>query len=207
MRAGGGNQHQLAFGEGRNRTDAPRQFGAGEARHHLVDHDEVVRGGAMPGALDLGQASEAVGRRGDDHAEAFEMMREDFDIHRHVVDDQRADAGELSREIPRIHDGDQRRTDERQLEPEGRAGAGLAVDADLAAHQLDELAADREAEPGAAELPRVTELSACVNFVNRRACTSSGMPMPVSVTSKRSSARPVPSRDERDVERRLCPAR
>ena len=35
-----------------------------------------------------------------------------------------------------------------------RTVAGLALDADLAAHQLDELAADRQAQAGAAELAR-----------------------------------------------------
>ena len=39
-------------------------------------------------------------------------------------------------------------------EPERRAFAGLALDADLAAHLLHELLADREAEAGAAVFPR-----------------------------------------------------
>ncbi|MFO0747453.1 MAG: hypothetical protein U1F43_17580 [Myxococcota bacterium] len=44
---------------------------------------------------------------------------------------------------------------ERHLEPEGRAHVGSALDADLAAHELDQLAADGEPEAGAAVAPRV----------------------------------------------------
>src|SRR5690349_411924 len=40
---------------------------------------------------------------------------------------------------------------EADLEPECRADAGLALDADSAAHQLYELLRDRETKPGAAE--------------------------------------------------------
>ena len=43
---------------------------------------------------------------------------------------------------------------EGQLEPERGALAGALITAELPAHELDELAADREAEPGAAELAR-----------------------------------------------------
>src|SRR5208282_3509766 len=39
-------------------------------------------------------------------------------------------------------------------EPEARAAAELALDADLAAHELRELPCDREPEPGAAVFPR-----------------------------------------------------
>ena len=43
---------------------------------------------------------------------------------------------------------------QRQLDDEGRALAQLALDLDLAAHQLRQLAADGQAQPGAAEPPR-----------------------------------------------------
>ncbi len=46
------------------------------------------------------------------------------------------------------------RAAERHREEEARAAARLALDADLAAHQVDELLRDREAEAGAAEAAR-----------------------------------------------------
>src|SRR5207302_6832576 len=68
-----------------------------------------------------------------------------------VVDDERTEAGRRRRHAPP-------RTravgDEPDGEPERRPAPGLARDADLPAHQPDELLADRQPEPGAAELPR-----------------------------------------------------
>ena len=62
---------------------------------------------------------------------------------------------------------------ERQLEPERAAAPGFALGADRPAHQLDELAGDREAQSGAAVV-RVVETSACVNGSNMR-CRLAGI--------------------------------
>src|SRR5262249_27796412 len=50
--------------------------------------------------------------------------------------------------------GLRRRLVEGQLEPERAAPAGLALEPDAAAHELDEMARDREAETGAAVATR-----------------------------------------------------
>ena len=60
---------------------------------------------------------------------------------------------------------------------------GWLDDHDLAAEQPRDLAADREAEAGAAVLAAVVP-SACWNASKMMRCLSSGMPMPVSVTEK-----------------------
>ena len=65
--------------------------------------------------------------------------------------------------------------------------AGNALQPDLAAEQVRELAADGEPEAGAAVLAATVPASACWNASKMIFCFSGGMPMPVSLTVKRTT--------------------
>ena len=99
-----------------------------------------------PGAVHLGvPAAPGVEHAGDDLA-----------VGRVVVHREDAHAGDVDR-LEALVGGGQRRgvlLREAGGEPERRAGARLALDADLAAHELDEAPADGQAEAGAAVPPR-----------------------------------------------------
>ena len=115
-------------------------------------HDHEVEGAVAC----RGQRLEAVGdhlRRVPGHRE---VGGEDLPVGRVVLGDQHAQGRELDRldRRRRIGIGRVRGRRGRDPEAEGAAEAGDALDRDLAAHQLDELAGDREAEPGAAALAR-----------------------------------------------------
>ena len=93
-------------------------------------------------------------RAGDGELPAFKQVAQDGERGRLVVDDECA--LEVQRRQPcgavcirRLARGQA----EADGEGEGAAAAGLAGDGDAAAHQLDELAADRQPEAGAAEAP------------------------------------------------------
>src|SRR5260221_9481277 len=78
-------------------------------------------------------------------APAFQLGLEHTPVHLEIIDDEDAPPGDLlvrrgrSRCVDRL-DG--------HREPKRRAGAGCAVDSDFAAHEVDELAANGQAEAG-----------------------------------------------------------
>ena len=84
----------------------------------------------------------AVGRRAA-HAAGDDVSLQDFGIGHVVFDDEDASMGELAHMHRRRGGG---RRLQRQAEPEGRALGFGAVEADLAAHQLDQLTADRQTQ-------------------------------------------------------------
>ena len=84
---------------------------------------------------------------------------------------------------------------------------GSALDPDIAAHHGDELLGDGEPEPGAAVL--AGERAVRLREGARRAwiALASWMPMPVSLTSKRSCTLPVGERLGIDANDHLAAAR
>ncbi len=152
---GGGEdvpQPPAADGGGQGREHAGRAEGRGQAagRHN----DDPRRAGDTFG--DAGIAGESAQQ--DDGVLPVDRLRT---LPLHIDDpgglEQRRKHGALgiaktSRHDPCVVDGDgwslplcgHRR--ERQLEPEGRAGAGLRVDSDRAVHHLAQAVADRQAE-------------------------------------------------------------
>jgi hypothetical protein len=131
--------------------DVHRHRVAAHAGHHVVHEHHVVGCAARVGVHDGGERARAVGGLRHDRALGLELAREDAAIDLDVVDHQdllalqgaarlRLDAG--------VGAG------QRQFHPEHAAAARAVVHPDAPAHQLDELATDREAEAGAAELAR-----------------------------------------------------
>ena len=84
----------------------------------------------------------AAGRRAA-HAAGDDVSLQDFGIGHVVFDDEDASMGELAHVHQRRGRG---RRLQRQAEPEGRTLGFGAVEADLAAHQLDQLTADRQTQ-------------------------------------------------------------
>ena len=108
---------------------------------------------------------------------------EDAAVRRVVVDDEHAEVVQIGDDAGR-RGGSRRVSLEARGEVERAADADLALDPDRAAHQRHELGGDRQAEPGAAELPRGRGVGLRERLEDRRRCLSGGMPMPVSVTAK-----------------------
>ena len=121
------------------------------ARHLHVDDRQLEGVAVACGLAQLLQPGQAVVRRRAAHAHRLRVVVEDLGVGGVVVDHQHAAAGQLARVG---HRGQALRLLERQREPERRALAFAALDADLAVHQVDQVAADRQAEAGAAEAPR-----------------------------------------------------
>ncbi len=102
-----------------------------------------------------------------------------------VVDQQRAQALQRDR---RGQFAGFARALEPGREPEGAARARRAVHAGVAAHQLREVARQRQPEPGAAMAAR-SRVVGLLEGVNSAAWRSGAMPTPVSCTSKRTCRR------------------
>src|SRR5215469_1852311 len=83
------------------------------------------------------------------HSPREEVTAHDVARYGVVVDDEDAHPAQIGPLVDRS-----RRPREARGKPERRADAGLALDADLAVHQLGEAPRDRKAEPGAAEAAR-----------------------------------------------------
>ena len=85
------------------------------------------------------------------HAPAPELLVQDAQIERRVIDHGDLLAGQADQVQPRQH-GDFRRIGMAEPcgEPEGRTRAGRRLQPDSPTHQLDQTLADRQAEPGAA---------------------------------------------------------
>src|SRR6185369_13786152 len=100
----------------------------------------------------------ALGGDSDAEADALEQGDGNRAVDRDVLDDQHALAGPARysgrcRGFGRKRDGIGGGKAENDVEAEQAAFARGAVESDLAAHQFDQLAADGEAETGAAEAP------------------------------------------------------
>ena len=134
--------------------DASGDVDAVHARHLPVEQQEVEGFAALARVVEKAQTFFAGLRASDGELPAFKQVAQDGERGRLVVDDERA--LEVQRRqpcgavcIPRLARGQAEAHGER----EGAAAPRLAGDGDAAAHQLDELAADRQPEAGAAEAP------------------------------------------------------
>ena len=104
---------------------------------------------------------------------------QDHAVGRVVVDDQHAQrrrSGRAGARRPRRRAGARSGAVNQNVLP----CAGRALDADLAAHQLDELLRDGQAEPGAAVAARGRAVGLGERLEQPRRCASGAMPMPVS---------------------------
>ena len=132
-------------------ANALRQLDAVHARHLIVQQRQVE---ARPVGVEHGERC-ALGFRGDDlDAPRIQMLPQYFPIAGVVVDDERVQADQPH---PRQAGQGRRRLDHRlqpHLEPEYRAAADHAVDADLAAHQRRQFAADGQPQARAAVFAR-----------------------------------------------------
>ena len=117
------------------------------AGHLVVEDDAVDAGAELRGAVEEGEPHGAAFRRRAVETPASQLFQQDFAVDRIVVDDQHPGAGDVDRHGRRGRARRMRR--HRRGEPEDRAAADLALDADLAAHQIDQPRGDGEAEAGA----------------------------------------------------------
>jgi hypothetical protein len=138
------------MGEGRVAADLPARREPVEPRHLPVHEDEVV-GFARVALLHRGDRLLARPDLVDLQDDLLQRLLQHLARGRIVVRDQHAQFREPLRQHlarARLSDAEPRR------EVEGAALSGRALDPDPAAHELDEAAADGEAEPGAAVLAR-----------------------------------------------------
>jgi hypothetical protein len=149
-RAGGGEQDQPGLGQRGVAPDGAGHVHPGHARHHHVQHHQPVGRAGSVGAAQLVQRGGAVLALRRDAAPGCEVVEQDAPVGGVVVHHQ-------DRHVAEVRLGRARRGVRRELhrdaEPEARAAPGLALEADLAAQELHELAADGEPEAGAAEAP------------------------------------------------------
>ncbi len=118
-------------------------------RHLHVDHRRVERGpGAGRGTHQLERRGAVVGRR-DVHPDRRQLHLEDAAIGRVVLGENHPPAAQHGR-IRCRRRSLRRHRSAAEREAEHRALAELALDFDRAAHQLHQLLADRESEPGTA---------------------------------------------------------
>ena len=147
----GGEQNDVRGGQGRIIPDHPGQCEAVHARHLHVENGELWRR-APPDLLPQnGQRPRPRLRQQALHAPGGQLLVQHPPVGLVVVHDQRPEVrqahrglGQLAR-FRRLQSGG---------EPEGAPLPRLADDADLPAHQLDQLLADGESEPGPAEPSR-----------------------------------------------------
>src|SRR2546421_10283832 len=121
-----------------------------KAGHHLVDDDEVERFALMKGPLEFRDSCETIVDRDCLDAKAGQLTRQNAPVHLDVVDNQDSKTCQFAGQGPAF-DGRVDRRLQRQLKPEAAAEAQRAVDADLAAHQLDQLLAYAQPETASAK--------------------------------------------------------
>ena len=143
-----GQQQQRQPGGGRPGAQLPGQDQAVHVRHVHVEQDHVVAGAAV----DRGERVRGSLVVLDDHLPALQLAPDDEPVRGVVVDDQGAAAGHLGRCLQQLV---RRARPGRQVDQqgEGGAGAGRAVDDELAVHRLRQAPADRQAQAGPAVLP------------------------------------------------------
>ena len=148
-------QDDRQSGQLRVGADLPGDIATVHDRHAHVQQHQVER---LPGPL--GQ-QQPLGRQLRLLADlrlqppSGELSLQDFTVRRVVIDDQ--DTGLLKRaKCPPLLVDDVRRTVsfKRQLEEERRPGVRLAIDLQFAAHQMHQLTADRQPQPGPSIPPR-----------------------------------------------------
>ena len=125
---------------------------------------------------------------------AAQPLLEDLAVGRVVVDDEDAQAVQVDRRPPAGAARRVRLQPELGREAERAAPARLALHADLPAHQRHQPGGDRQAQPGAAVLPRRRAVR-LLEGPEDLSCLSGGMPMPVSLTEKRRLRRCDPGSD------------
>ena len=142
----GGDQDQ---GDGRRARDVAQRPGETEAllRRGEVDEHDVDRclraGSEGPHRVVRG------GHRNDRGVTGLELLLNQTEVSGVGGHHERADAGEVA-----VGRAERTPVLRRDREPEIRADARLADDADVTAHQVDEVLGDGETEPGALELMR-----------------------------------------------------
>ncbi len=166
-------------------VDPPRQCFARNSGHHVIEDHHIEGPALMPGALDLpdgGKTRASIARHSMLRASSCRVSTRWF----------MSISSTTSARRPFRVCGSARRLTVGELAGfSGTSNQNLlprpefAFDAQLALHQLDDLLGDRQAEPRPRQKRRVIELSAWVNFWNRRPRTSSDMPTPLSVISNR----------------------
>ncbi len=116
-----------------------------------VDRVDADEGDREAGRTRVERGEAVAGRRhpGRAHAQFGQQPHERVGAGVERLEDQRV--GHTAREARGRRQG--RAARERNLDPEGAAAAGLAGDADAAAHPLDDLLGDGQPEPGAAVVP------------------------------------------------------
>src|SRR5476649_1606039 len=130
-------------------ADQPRGAGAVHFRHAAVHQDQVIAG--LRAGL---HRQQAVGHDVDLVSQVLQHHADDDLVGREVFRAQHLQlmAVRFARHLR--HQLRRHAVGQRQLEREGAADAGRADDVDGAAHQLDQLAADRQSQTGAAVAPR-----------------------------------------------------
>jgi len=128
------------------------------ARHLVIEDSELERIAGADRRVEHLQRLLGIGRAAEPHAPGREQVLEDLAVGVVVVDDQAVQALQLAQAFASGGRTRRARTRgralERDLEPEDAALAGRRTAADPSAHELGELAADREPEAGAAVAPR-----------------------------------------------------
>ena len=130
--------------------DFSSQLGAVHARHQVVEYREV---GGQAGTHPLPQQLQGflgIARNMHLHAELLQLLAQHMQVDAVIVHHQGVTPLKTGRGLVAAF------ADHRQLHREVEAGtlAGLAFDADFAAHHLHQLTGDRQAQPGAAVLAR-----------------------------------------------------
>ena len=144
-----GQEDDRQLGGFRLRPNAIRHRVPVETRHHDIENYKVE---AIPSGLRRGQLCKRVfarNCRADAPAPLVDIGADDLQGGLAVVDDQ--DVERPDRDRGRGYHP--LRLGELDVEPEARALAERALERDLAAHFLDQLADDRQTKPGTAETP------------------------------------------------------
>ena len=132
------------------RRDLTGCFSAIQVRHAPVEEHEGIWVRALRGALDCGKGLAAGCRLIDTERHAAQHLGQSLQRQRVVVDDEEAHAPEVW--LWQVAAGRRLSPTESRGEEKRAAPARLALDADLAAHQLRQALADRKPESGSTVL-------------------------------------------------------
>ena len=146
-----GDQHDRDRVESRSTADLPRHLDAGNARHARVEHHGLER--LLARRLEQAQRLAAGIDFFRDASPAPQVLAHDRAAGRLVACDQHPEPARRVRPSVQRH-ARATRPRKREVDPEAAAATLAALDPDRSAHELDELAADREPQPRAAVAPR-----------------------------------------------------
>ncbi len=149
VRTGGRDHDELRASEIRIGFYSAREPVSGKTGHHLVEEDNVVRLSAMPSAFQFSDRIVAVFTGFSLHAQAAELPRDYLEVHLDIIDNERAHALQICRQIIAVGEYTVH-TRQRDLKEESRAVSGLAGNSDLSPHEFHELLGNCETKPGAA---------------------------------------------------------